>query len=129
MKSEIRNPKSERRPKPEIRIRTSEVGLLSDCGLRNSAFTLVEVILALAISAVVLAAICGVFTGAIRLREKTSEALDTALPLTEALDTLRQDLQSAMGPSNVLAGDFKCGGATMGENMGLSSAEGVGLDF
>ena len=93
------------------------------------AFTLVEVILALAISAVVLAAICGVFTGAVRLREKTSAALDTALPLTEALDTLRQDLQSALGPSNVLAGDFKCGGATMGENMGLSSAEGVGLDF
>jgi len=93
------------------------------------AFTLVEVILALAISAVVLAAMCGVFTGAVRLREKTSSALDTALPLTEALDTLRRDLLGALGPSNVLAGDFKCGGATMGENMGLSSTEGIGLNF
>jgi len=114
-----------------------QVALLNSWPLRTGtvrgpavdAFTLVEVILALAISAVVLAAMCGVFTGAVRLREKTSSALDTALPLTEALDTLRRDLLGALGPSNVLAGDFKCGGATMGENMGLSSTEGIGLNF
>jgi len=45
------------------------------------------------------------------------------------MDLLRRDLLGALGPSNMLAGDFKCGGATMGENMGLSSSEGLGLDF
>jgi prepilin-type N-terminal cleavage/methylation domain-containing protein len=129
MKSEIRNPKSERSPNSEVRIRTSTFGLPSDFGIGNSGFTLVEVILALAISAVVLAAICGVFTGAVRLREKTTDSIDTSLPLTEAMDVLRRDLLGAVGPSNILAGDFKCGGATMGENMGLSSSEGLGLNF
>ncbi|SPE62640.1 hypothetical protein SBV1_860011 [Verrucomicrobia bacterium] len=101
----------------------------SDKIARVSGFTLIEVILALAISAIVLAAVCGVFASAVRLREKTSQAVDASLPLTQALATLRRDLQGAVGPSNVLAGDFKCGGATMGEGMGLSSAQGIGLDF
>src|SRR5215471_15182389 len=36
MKSEIRNPKAERRPKSEVRVRTSEFGRLSGFGLRSS---------------------------------------------------------------------------------------------
>jgi len=98
-------------------------------GNLSYAFTLIEVILALAISGIVLAAVCGVFAGAVRLREKTADAVDASIPLTQALTTLRRDLQGAVGPSNVLAGDFKGGGATMGESMGLTSAQGIGLDF
>ena len=94
-----------------------------------SAFTLIEVILAVAISAIVLVAISGVFFSAVRLREKTAATLDAALPATQALTILSRDLQGAVGPYNVLAGDFKCGAQTMGMNMGLGSAQGIGLDF
>jgi type II secretory pathway pseudopilin PulG len=90
---------------------------------------LVEVILAVAISAIVLVAIGGVFFSAVRLREKTSATLDAALPATQALAILRRDLQGTVGPYNVLAGDFKCGAQTMGVTMGLGSASGLGLDF
>ena len=93
------------------------------------AFTLVEVILAVAISAIVLVAIGGVFFSAVRLREKTSATLDAALPATQALAILRRDLQGTVGPYNILAGDFKCGAQTMGVTMGLGSASGLGLDF
>lgn len=92
------------------------------------AFTLIEGVLALAISAIVLIAIGGVFAGALRLRDRTSDAVEGSLPLGQTLDLLQRDLQNSLGPSNVLAGDFKCGAADMGENMGLSSS-GAGLDF
>src|SRR2546429_9589111 len=53
MKSEIRNPKAERRPKPEVRIRPSDFGLgISD--FRKAAFTLAEVLAALLFMAIVI---------------------------------------------------------------------------
>ena len=90
---------------------------------------MIELLLALVISAIVLTAISGVLFGAIRLRERTSAALDASLPINQALATLRLDLQGAVGPSNVLAGDFLCGGRGLGVKMGLSSAQDAGLDF
>jgi type II secretion system protein J len=132
-RSEIRNPKAERRPKSEIRIRNSGLVRPSDFGLRISSacrgFTLIEAILALAISAIVLVAIGGVFAGALRLRDRTAAAVDGSLPLAQTLEVLRRDLQGAVGPSNVLAGDFKCGAQDMGENMELGSSAGPGIDF
>jgi len=98
------------------------------CYSPERGFTLVEAILALGISAIVLIAIGGVFAGALRLRDQTSAAVDSSLPITQTLDLLQRDLQGAVGPSNVLAGDFKCGAPDMGESMGLGSA-GAGIDF
>jgi type II secretion system protein J len=76
---------------------------------RSTAFTLMEVMLALAVSAIVLAAIGGVFYSAIRLRERTAAMLDESIPLHQAFGFIRRDLQGAMPPGglNVLAGDFK----------------------
>jgi len=99
------------------------------CSRQTRAFTLIEAILALAISAIVLVAIGGVFAGAMRLRDRTTDALDNSLPMTQALTILRRDLQGAIGPSNVLAGDFKCGAPDMGSTMELGSAQGAGVDF
>jgi type II secretion system protein J len=93
------------------------------------AFTLIEAILALGISAIVLVAISGVFMGAMRLRERTFAAIDASLPVAQAMSTLRSDLQCAVGPSNILAGDFKCGAGDMGLTMGVSASPGVGVDF
>jgi type II secretion system protein J len=107
-------------------------------GLRNSAFgirpsrafTLVEVLLALAICAIVLVAINAVYATAVRLRNKTSIAVDEAAPINQTFEILRRDLKSTVGPGGFLAGDFKCGAQTMGASMGLSGeAGGSGLDF
>lgn len=93
-------------------------------------FTLVEVLLALAICAIVLVAIQAVFATAVKLRERTSAAVAEGQPAERAFETLRRDLKSAVGPGGVLEGDFKCGVQTVGSNMGITGdAAGSGLDF
>ncbi len=84
----------------------------------------------MAICAIVLVAINAVFATAVRLRDKTSGAIDKALPVERALELLRRDLKGTVGPRGFLAGDFKCGAQAMGATMGLSGeAGGAGLDF
>jgi type II secretion system protein J len=96
----------------------------------SRAFTLVEVLLALAICAVVLVAINAVFASAVRLRDRTSAGIEERLPVERTLEMLRHDLKSAVGPRGFLAGDFKCGAQAMGASMGLTGeAGGAGLDF
>jgi type II secretion system protein J len=75
----------------------------------SSAFTLMEVMLALMVSAIVLAAIGGVFYSAIRLRDRTAAMLDESTPLHQALNILRRDLQGTLPPAGVyaMAGDFR----------------------
>src|SRR5438477_10836862 len=114
MKSEIRNPKSEGNPNSEIRIRTSEFARPvqlghsafgfrpSDFLRRSRAFTLIEITLALAVSAIVLAAIGGVFFSAIRLRERTMAMMDAAAPLQQTVTFLRRDLKGAVPPGGTL---------------------------
>ena len=94
------------------------------------AFTLIEMLLAVAICAIVLVAINGVFATAVRLRDKTSDAVEETLPVNRALDTLYRDLKGTVGPGGFLAGDFRCGAQAMGATMGLSGEAGsAGLDF
>src|SRR5262252_4070278 len=50
------------------------------------AFTLVEVLLALAICAIVLVAINAVFATAVRLRNRTSATVDEALPIERTVE-------------------------------------------
>jgi type II secretory pathway pseudopilin PulG len=90
---------------------------------------LVEVLLALTICGIVLVAINAVFATAVRLRERTTAAVDRTLPVERALDKLRRDLKSAVGPGGFFAGDFKCNAQSMGTSMGLSSGASSGLDF
>jgi type II secretion system protein J len=99
---------------------------------RARAFTLIEVMLALGISAIVLAAIGGVFYSAIRLRDRTSAALDEAAPLHQALALMRRDFEGAIPPGSSLpiAGDFKSqalGGGNGGESGSLQLFTTTGL--
>ena len=100
-------------------------------GLRTkTGFTLVEVLLALAICAIVLVAINAVFATAVRLRDRTTAGIDANLPVERTLDVLTRDLKGTGGPRGFLAGDFKCGAQAMGTTMGMSGEAGVaGLDF
>ena len=83
------------------------------------AFTLIEMILAIGIAAIVLVAINAVFFSALHLREVTQAAVDDATPVTQALTILRRDLQCAVPPepNGVLSGDFKAGNVT---SIGMS---------
>ena len=93
---------------------------------RPAAFTLVEVMLALAVSAIVLAAIGGVFFSALRLRDRTSAMLDASVPLYQALAVMRRDLQGTLPPGSSalpVAGDFKA------DSQGGVGSEGARLQL
>ncbi len=75
-------------------------------------FTLIELLLAVGIFAIVLAAINTVLYSALRLRARTSEALDDALPISQAFGLLRRDLQGAVPIGSVMAPSFKSGTAS-----------------
>jgi type II secretion system protein J len=80
------------------------------------AFTLIEVILAIGIAAIVLITVCTVFFTAIRLRDETQDVVDNAKPADLALATMKRDLECVVTPTNgttkVLSGDFRVGDVT-----------------
>jgi type II secretion system protein J len=101
------------------------MNLSSQARRLSDAFTLIEAILALAISAVVLAGIGGAFYSALRLRERTAAAVDESLPLCRALDVLKRDLNGTLPPGGVMTGNFINGALQMGSGL----SQGNGLQF
>ena len=81
---------------------------------RRQAFTLVELVLAIGVMAIVLVAINAVLFSAMRLRESTSNAVEASLPEQQALTILRRDLEGIMPPNTngVFGGSFKVGSVT-----------------
>lgn len=73
----------------------------------NAAFTLLEVLLSVAVFAVVLAAITSVYFSALRLRNRATAALDHALPVQQALGIIRADLSALRPPGTGLTGAFQ----------------------
>jgi type II secretion system protein J len=113
-------------PTSDFRLRTSEF----HCAHGGRAFTLIEMLLAVAICAIVLVAINGVFAAAMHLRDKTSDTLEESLPVNRALEIMNRDLKGTVGPGGFLPWDFKCGVQAVGATMGLSGEAGsAGLDF
>lgn len=74
---------------------------------RPRGFTLIEVLLAVAVFAIVLAAINTVFFGALRLRNKTHDAFEIALPLQQTVGIIKRDLGGIMLPGGTMAGQFQ----------------------
>ena len=68
------------------------------------AFTLLELLLAILVFSIVLGAIHVVFFSAFKLRNKTSEAVERALPLQQALGIIKRDLANLVPPGGALAG-------------------------
>src|SRR4030095_835471 len=86
------------------------------------AFTLMEIMCARAVPAIVLAGIGGVFYSAVRLRERTMAIIDESIPLQQAFNFIRHDLQGALPPGGAnlpLSGDFKLSalGSGLGQNF------------
>jgi len=88
---------------------------------RAQSFTLVEVLLAVVVFSIVLAAIHLVFYGAIRLRNKTTAALDNAGPLRHTLAIIKRDLANVVVPGGTLSGQLQTT-ATTGSQPGQSQS-------
>jgi type II secretion system protein J len=77
-------------------------------GLRSiRAFTLLELILAVLVFAIVLSAIHVVFFTALRLRDRTSQAIERSLPLQQTLGIIKRDLANLVPPGGSLAGQLQ----------------------
>ena len=78
-----------------------------------SGFTLIKMILAIGVAAIVLVAINAVLFTALRLREVTAGVVDAATPLDQTVTFMRRDLQCLVTPTNgtskILSGSFKAG--------------------
>ncbi|MSU61294.1 MAG: prepilin-type N-terminal cleavage/methylation domain-containing protein [Pedosphaera sp.] len=68
------------------------------------AFTLLEVLIATVAFAIVLAAVNAVFYGALRLRNKSAQSIDDALPLQRTVTTIKRDLANLVLPGGTMQG-------------------------
>lgn len=82
-------------------------------GGRRLGFTLVEMILAIGVAAIVLVAVNAVLFTSLHLREVTTAAVDAALPLDLTSSILRRDLECLVTPTNgttkIISGNFRIG--------------------
>lgn len=87
------------------------------------AFTLIEMILAIGLAALVLIAVNAVLFSALHLRNATADAVVAATPLDEACTFIQRDLACVVTPTNgtskVLSGAFRVG--TL-DSQGVSGA-------
>lgn len=72
-----------------------------------SAFTLLEVLLAVVILAMVMVVVHAIFHGALSLRNKTDEAFEAAIPLQHTLAVIKRDLSNIAVPGGTLSGTFQ----------------------
>ncbi|HNQ89207.1 MAG TPA: type II secretion system protein GspJ [Verrucomicrobiota bacterium] len=80
------------------------------------AFTLIEVLFATTAFAIILVAVHGVFFNAIRLRDRTTQSLDAALPVQRALAYLQRDLANLVPPGGTLFGALQTTPTTASTN-------------
>lgn len=73
---------------------------------RTRAFTLLELMLAIAITAILAATVYASLMVATRTRDRAAEAVGKGRAITLALDLVRRDLQSIPPPTGTMAGAF-----------------------
>jgi type II secretion system protein J len=81
--------------------------------MNNQAFTLIEMVLAIGITAIVLICVSTALFTALHLRNATAEMVDAESPVDSAISFLKRDLQCCVTPTNgtskILSGDFRTG--------------------
>ena len=70
-------------------------------------FTLMEMLLAVAISSLVLSVITTTYFSALQLRNRTTKTIDDALPLQHALATIKRDLTALIPPGGTFGGELQ----------------------
>lgn len=102
----------------------------AEYGRRNQsvAFTLLEVLIAVAIFSIVLVAINTVFFAALRLRARASQAVEDLTPVGHAVAIMKRDLLAATPPGRLLSSGMTTTPTTMATGMGSGPAGGI-LEF
>ena len=90
---------------------------------RRSAFTLLELLLAVAAFAIVLAAINSVFYSGLKLRNRSAASLEKSLPLAQAFTVLKRDLANLALPTT---NETRLVGELQSSPTGTSSGSGSG---
>ena len=85
-------------------VRVPSFFILHSSFLRQRGFTLLELLLAILVFSIVLGAIHVVFFSALKLRNRTSESIERALPLQQALGIIKRDLANIVPPGGPLSG-------------------------
>jgi type II secretion system protein J len=95
----------------------------------SAGFTLIEVLLALMISAIVLVIVGSFFAGALKVQQHVNANLDESLPIERALNLLQKDLKNAIAPGGMLAGPLQSGSMAGGvdANNGIQIFTTTGL--
>ncbi len=70
-------------------------------------FTLMEMLLALAVFAILMAAIGGVYFGAFKLRNRVTTHLEASLPLQHTVAVIKRDLNGVLLPGGTFGGPFQ----------------------
>lgn len=98
-------------------------------GTRIGGFTLLEILIAVSIFAILLAAINGVFYSAMRLQRSATRTVEEALPIQQTLAILKRDLQGIVAPGGPLTGPLQPSTAATGTaaNMVPQGASGGGM--
>ncbi len=73
----------------------------------RAGFTLMEMLLAIAVSAIVLSVVTTTYFSALQLRNRTTKAIDDALPLQHALATIKRDLTALIPPGGTFGGELQ----------------------
>lgn len=84
-------------------------------------FTLLELLLAVLVFAIVLGAIHVVFFTAFRLRNRTAEAIERSLPLQQTLAIIKRDLANLVLPGGTLSGALQST-PTISANTGMAGS-------
>jgi len=83
----------------------------------RAGFTLLEMLLATMIGAIVLAAINTAFFAALRLRASTTAAVERTIPLNHALSVLKADLRGIIITGGAMAGSMQSPGTETANNL------------
>ena len=92
----------------------------------QSGFTLIEVLVSIAIFAVVVAAINGIFYGALHLQMNTTTTIEESLPADRVITIMKRDIANIVQPG-MIAGSVSSSSASGGSAGGASANSVAGL--
>jgi general secretion pathway protein J len=87
-------------------------------------FTLLELLLAVLVFSIVLAAIHTVFFSAFKLRNATADAIERSLPLQQTLAIIQRDLANVVPPGGTFAGQLQSSPTTSMTGSALNTPSG-----
>jgi prepilin-type N-terminal cleavage/methylation domain-containing protein len=91
----------------DVGLRSSFGPRTSDFGFRRRGFTLLELLLAVMVFAIVLGAIHAVFFSALRLHNRTTDAIERGVPIQQAVAIIKHDLSHLVLPGGTLSGTLQ----------------------